>query len=137
MSNTFLIYQNPQSTCDEKKSKMKFLEAILSIHCFILIHSSGQYLPSSSYFIKQGNISEATDLCVYAVHTREIKSLVECALHCGMSLLCKAFEFCFLGGLYTCRFRYGHANISNTTTQCELHEITTVSTNLLLRHLNF
>uniref|UniRef100_A0A8W8NU72 Uncharacterized protein n=1 Tax=Magallana gigas TaxID=29159 RepID=A0A8W8NU72_MAGGI len=61
---------------------------------------------------------------VFAVHILEIKSLVECALRCGMNLLCNAVDFCFLDGLYTCRFRYGHADLSNTITQCEVYEIT-------------
>nr|XP_034315525.1 neurogenic locus notch homolog protein 3-like [Crassostrea gigas] len=61
---------------------------------------------------------------VFAVHVLEIKSLVECALRCGMNLLCNAVDSCFLDGLYTCRFRYGHANLSNTITQCEVYEIT-------------
>uniref|UniRef100_A0A8W8MKA0 Apple domain-containing protein n=1 Tax=Magallana gigas TaxID=29159 RepID=A0A8W8MKA0_MAGGI len=61
---------------------------------------------------------------VFAVHTLEIKSLIECALRCGMNLLCNAVDFCFLDGLYTCRFRYGHANLSNTITQCEAYENT-------------
>ncbi|XP_052694448.1 fucolectin-like [Crassostrea angulata] len=42
-----------------------------------------------------------------------------------MNLLCNAVDFCFLDGLYTCRFRYGHAHLSNTITQCEVYEITT------------
>lgn len=111
----------------KKESKMKFLAAILYIHCLILTHSSGQYL-SSSYFITQGNGSGTKDICVYAVHTREINSLVECALRCGMNLLCNAFDFCLADGLYTCRFCYGHANLSNTTTQYEFYGNTTVST---------
>lgn len=107
---------------------MKFLAAILYIHCFILTHSSGQYLSSSSYFITQGNVSETTDICVYAVHTREINSIVECALRCGMELLCNAFDFCLADGLYTCRLCYRHSNLSKTTTQFEFYENTTVRT---------
>nr|XP_034315856.1 fucolectin-like [Crassostrea gigas] len=104
---------------------MKFLAVISCIHCFTLIYSSGQYLLSSSYFIKQGHVSETTDLGVFAVHKLEIPSLVECALQCGMNFLCNAFDLCFLKGLYTCRFRSGHANLTNATTQCELFENTT------------
>ncbi|XP_052694982.1 fucolectin-like [Crassostrea angulata] len=40
-----------------------------------------------------------------------------------MNVLCNAFDLCFLDGLYTCRFRSGHTNLSNTTTQCEHFEI--------------
>lgn len=107
---------------------MKFLAVILCIHCLTLIYSSGQYLLSSSYFIKQGHVSETTDLGVFAVRKLEIPSFVECALQCGMSLLCNAFDLCTFDGYYTCRFRSGHANLSNTTTRCELFENTTVST---------
>lgn len=106
---------------------MKVLAANLFIHCFLLIYCYGQLLPASSYFIKQGHVSETTDPCVFAVHTLEMKSLVECALHCGMNLLCNAFDFCFLDGFNTCRFRYGKANLLNTTTRCERYEITDVS----------
>lgn len=81
-------------------------------------------LPSYSYFFKQGHVSETTDLCVFDVHTLNIKSLGECALYCGMNLLCNAFDFCFLDGVYTCRFRYGKANLLNITTRCESYEIT-------------
>nr|XP_034315969.1 EGF-like repeat and discoidin I-like domain-containing protein 3 [Crassostrea gigas] len=104
---------------------MKFLAVILCIHCLTLIYSSGQYLLSSSYFIKQGHVSETTDLGVFAVHKLEIPSIVECALQCGMKLLCNAFDLCTFDGYYTCRFRSGHANLSNTTTRCELFENTT------------
>ncbi|XP_052694409.1 neurogenic locus notch homolog protein 2-like [Crassostrea angulata] len=104
---------------------MKFLGVILCIHCFTLIYSSRQYLLSSSYFIKQGHVSEITDLGVFAVHKLEIQSLLDCALQCGMSLLCNAFDLCTFDGNYTCRFRSGHANLSNTTTQCELFKNTT------------
>ncbi|XP_065943506.1 uncharacterized protein [Magallana gigas] len=92
--------------------------------CFILMYSYGQLLPLTSDFIKQGYVSESMDEGVFAVHTLEIKSLIECALRCGMNLLCNAVDFCFLDGLYTCRFRYGHANLSNTITQCEAYENT-------------
>ncbi|XP_052695212.1 sushi, nidogen and EGF-like domain-containing protein 1 [Crassostrea angulata] len=92
--------------------------------CFILMYSYGQLLPLTSDFIKQGYVSESMDEGVFAVHILEIKSLIECALRCGMNLLCNAVDFCFLDGLYTCRFRYGHANLSNTITQCEAYENT-------------
>uniref|UniRef100_A0A8W8MGL2 EGF-like domain-containing protein n=1 Tax=Magallana gigas TaxID=29159 RepID=A0A8W8MGL2_MAGGI len=104
---------------------MKLLAVISCIHCFTLIYSSGQYILSSSYFTKQGYVSDTTDLGVFAVHKLEIQSLVECALQCGTKLLCNAFDLCFLDGLYTCRFRSGQANLSNTTTQCELYGNTT------------
>ncbi|XP_052694434.1 fucolectin-1-like [Crassostrea angulata] len=104
---------------------MKFLAVILCIQYFTLVYSSGQYLLSSSYFIKQGHVSETTDLGVFAVYKLEIPSLVECALQCGMHFLCNAFDLCFLKGLYICRFRSGHANLTNATTQCELFENTT------------
>ncbi|XP_065936025.1 neurogenic locus notch homolog protein 1-like isoform X3 [Magallana gigas] len=104
---------------------MKLLAVISCIHCFTLIYSSGQYILSSSYFTKQGYVSDTTDIGVFAVHKLEIQSLVECALQCGTKLLCNAFDLCFLDGLYTCRFRSGQANLSNTTTQCELYENTT------------
>lgn len=107
---------------------MKILAAILQLHGFIIIHSSGQLLTSSSYFIKQGHVSDTTDPCVFAVHTLEIKSLGECAFYCGMNLLCNAFDFCSFEGVFFCRLRYGSAKLSNTSTQCELYEITTVST---------
>ncbi|XP_052694431.1 fucolectin-like [Crassostrea angulata] len=104
---------------------MKFLAVILCIQYFTLVYSSGQYLLSSSYFIKQGHVSETTDLDVFAVHKLEIPSVVECALQCGMNFLCNAFDLCFLKGFYICRFRSGHANLTNATTQCELFENTT------------
>ncbi|XP_052694976.1 fucolectin-1-like [Crassostrea angulata] len=104
---------------------MKFLAVILCIQYFTLVYSSGQYLLSSSYFIKQGHVSETTDLDVFAVHKLEIPSVVECALQCGMNFLCNAFDLCFLNDLYICRFRSGHANLTNATTQCELFENTT------------
>ncbi|XP_052692815.1 neurogenic locus notch homolog protein 2-like [Crassostrea angulata] len=88
------------------------------------MYSYGQLLPLTSDFVKQGYVSESMDEGVFAVHILEIKSLVECALRCGMNLLCNAVDFCFLDGLYTCRFRYGHANLSNTITQCEAYENT-------------
>uniref|UniRef100_K1QY28 Protocadherin Fat 4 n=1 Tax=Magallana gigas TaxID=29159 RepID=K1QY28_MAGGI len=88
------------------------------------MYSYGQLLPLTSDFIKQGYVSESMDEGVFAVHILEIKSLIECALRCGMNLLCNAVDFCFLDGLYTCRFRYGHANLSNTITQCEAYENT-------------
>lgn len=93
-------------------------------------------LPSCSYFFKQGHVSETTDLCVFDVHTLNIKSLGECALYCGMNLLCNAFDFCFLDGVYTCRFRYGKANLLNITTRCESYEITDVSTFFFIMTLN-
>ncbi|XP_052688551.1 uncharacterized protein LOC128167072 [Crassostrea angulata] len=104
---------------------MKVVAAILHLHGFIVIHSSGQLITSSSNFIKQGHVSDTKDLCVFSVHTLEIKSLGECALYCGMNLLCNAFDFCHFEGSLICRLRYGHAKLSNTTTQCELYEITT------------
>nr|XP_034316521.1 fibropellin-1-like [Crassostrea gigas] len=103
---------------------MNFFAARSYLLCFILMYSYGQLLPLTSHFIKQGYVSESMDEGVFAVHTLEIKSLIECALRCGMNLLCNAVDFCFLDGLYTCRFRYGHANLSNTITQCEAYENT-------------
>uniref|UniRef100_A0A8W8ML26 EGF-like domain-containing protein n=1 Tax=Magallana gigas TaxID=29159 RepID=A0A8W8ML26_MAGGI len=103
---------------------MNFFAARSYLLCFILMYSYGQLLPLTSDFIKQGYVSESMDEGVFAVHTLEIKSLIECALRCGMNLLCNAVDFCFLDGLYTCRFRYGHANLSNTITQCEAYENT-------------
>lgn len=110
-----------------RQLKMKILAQILHLYGFIIIHSSGQLLTLSSNFIKQGHISDTTDLCVFAINTLEIKSLRECALYCGMNFLCNAFDFCFLGGVFSCRLRYGIAKLSNNSTQCELYEITTVS----------
>lgn len=115
------------SCCRWRQFKMKILAEILHLSGFIIMHSSGQLLTLSSNFIKQGHISDTTDLCVFAVNTLEIKSLRECALYCGMNFLCNAFDFCFLGGVFSCRLRYGRAKLSNTSTQCELYEITTVS----------
>lgn len=110
---------------------MKVVAAILHLHGFIVLHSSGQLITSSSNFIKQGHVSDTEDLCIFSVHTLEIKSLGECALYCGMNLLCNAFDFCHFEGSFICRLRYGHAKLSNTTTQWELYEITTVSSMLL------
>ncbi|XP_065935740.1 uncharacterized protein [Magallana gigas] len=110
---------------DEIRScTMNFFAARSYLLCFILMYSYGQLLPLTSDFIKQGYVSESMDEGVFAVHTLEIKSLIECALRCGMNLLCNAVDFCFLDGLYTCRFRSGHANLSNTITQCEAYENT-------------
>ncbi|XP_052695200.1 neurogenic locus notch homolog protein 2-like [Crassostrea angulata] len=110
---------------DEIKScTMNFFAARSYLLCFILMYSYGQLLPLTSDFIKQGYVSESMDEGVFAVHILEIKSLIECALRCGMNLLCNAVDFCFLDGLYTCRFRYGHANLTNSITQCEVYEIT-------------
>lgn len=125
------IYNYFLNCCRWKQSKMKVVAAILHLHGFIVLHSSGQLITSSSNFIKQGHVSDTEDLCVFSVHTLEIKSLGECALYCGMNLLCNAFDFCHFEGSFICRLRYGHAKLSNTTTQCELYEITTVSSMLL------
>lgn len=122
MSNIVQKYDNGISSCT-----MKFFAASSYLLSFILIYSYGQLLPLTSHFMKQGYVSESMDQGVFAVHVLEIKSLVECALHCGMNVLCNAVDFCFLDGLYTCRFRYGHANLSNTITQCEVYETTAVS----------
>ncbi|XP_065932583.1 protein jagged-1-like isoform X1 [Magallana gigas] len=120
-----MFMSNIVQNYDEIRScTMNFFAARSYLLCFILMYSYGQLLPLTSDFIKQGYVSESMDEGVFAVHTLEIKSLIECALRCGMNLLCNAVDFCFLDGLYTCRFRYGHANLSNTITQCEAYEST-------------
>lgn len=123
MSNILQKYDNGISS-----STMKFFAASSFLLFFILLYSYGQLLPLTLHVMKQGYVSESMDQGVFAVYFLEIKSLVECALHCGMNLLCNAVDICFLDGLYTCRFRYGHANLSNTITQCEVYETTAVST---------
>lgn len=45
------------------------------------------------------------DPCVFDVHNMEMKSLGDCALHCGMNLLCNDFDVCFFDGFTTSRFR--------------------------------
>lgn len=123
-------------TAWQKESIMNFLAAILYLHWVIMVHSTGPYFLSTLNFIQEGQVSEAPDSCVLAFQPLVMKSLVECALHCGMNSLCIAFDYCSLNGFHTCRFRYGHATLSTTTTQCELYEITAVSTILTLMLLS-
>lgn len=116
---------------------MKLLAAILYLHCCILLHSFGHLFPSSLRFIKEGHVSETLDVCVFDIRPLLIKSLGECALFCGLNALCNAFDYCFLNGLHTCRFRYGQTTLSSTTTQCEVFEMTAVSTISTLRKESF
>ena len=104
---------------------MNFWAAVFSLHGFMIVHSYEQF------FIKRGHVLKTKGLSVFAVHTLEIKSIVEYTLHCAMNVLCNGFDLCFLDGLYTCRS--GHTNLSNTTTQCGHFEIRAVSIILLLR----
>lgn len=115
---------------------MNFSAVILYLHCVIMIYSSGPFFLSTLHFIKEGHVSETPDVCVFDIQPLLIKSLGECALHCGMSSLCIAFDYCFLNGLHTCRLRYGHGTLLNTTSQCDLYEMSAVSTILTLRRLN-
>lgn len=116
---------------------MKFLAAILYLHCSILLYSFGHLFPSSLRFIKEGHVSETPDVCVFDIRPLLIKSLGECALFCGLNALCIAFDYCFFNGLHTCRFRYGQTTLSSTTTQCEVFEMTAVSTISTLRKESF
>lgn len=115
---------------------MNLLAAILYLHWVIMVQSDGPYFLSTSNFIQKGHVSETPDVCVLAIQPLVMKSLVECALYCGMNSFCIAFDYCSLNGFHTCRFRYGHATLSTTITQCELYEITAVSTILTLIFLN-
>lgn len=72
---------------------------------FLLIYCYIQLFAFCSHFIKQEYVSETMDPCVFDVHNMEMKSLGDCALHCGMNLLCNDFDVCFFDGFTTSRFR--------------------------------
>lgn len=116
-----------------QKSKMNFSVAIIYLHCLVLIHSSGPLFLSTFHFNTEGHVSDTPDVCIFDTQRLLIKSLAECALQCGMNSLCIGFDYCFLNGFHNCRYRFGHATLSNTTTQCGLYAMSAVSTIITLR----
>ena len=108
---------------------MKFISVLQLVSS--VVHCSGQFATSSN-FIYKGYVLESPDSCAFEVFNLTFQSKSLCAVSCAENLLCNAFDACFYDEVNVCRLRYGIANATeNSSSQCTLHEMITVSINFL------